>query len=190
MAATDIKCSEANSQIQLELIGSTSSLPVSLPNITDGCQRSFEFIESSTNSLEGLVRISPIELGLNAQNEVYRITFKGGSARRIGEIPAGAESAGHNTFVHIIQQGYSIYKNTYIASETNISLSGESLELVTGGTICAEAGKNAYALDISSNRDCKRRIEASYKKPVCLTHSGQITTQSKLDRCSELSNYK
>ncbi|MEK8034980.1 hypothetical protein AACH06_29545 [Ideonella sp. DXS29W] len=187
MAGNDINCSETNAHVQLELIGFPAPLPVQLLDITDGCRRGFEFVESSTDQLAGLIRVSPIELGLNAQNEVYRIAFKDGTAKRIGNIPAGAEPAGDNKFIHIIQQGHSIYKSTYIATETRISLSGESLELVTGGVICAESGRNAYALDISSNTNCKRRIKASHEKPVCLIHSGPTTTQTRLDRCSELS---
>lgn len=190
VANVEVECLIMGSEAVLQVVGASHLKQIKLEQSPEVCERGFEFTAATSNSTAGLLRIAPSHLGLNAQNEVFRISFETGSATRLGEVPASADLVDDETFIQSVQQAFSIHRTVYFIQGDSIAISPDSLELVTGGTVCTDVANRVYVREIASNTDCKKSIKASFSLPVCLIHHGLAAAVSSLDRCASISASK
>lgn len=154
----------------------------------DLCRAGFEFLPDSASSMDGFLRASPEELGLSAKSLIYRVSFKTATAHLIGEIPASAERRRDGVYVDFLQEGGSIYMNTYNILRDRIDYSPDSLELVIDGDVCAAPAEAVGSLSSGGGVSCGSVVSASFSDPICIAHSGKTSRIVERSTCKELEN--
>lgn len=174
----------SSAEAVLQLRGGTNE--VRIDGRADICESGFEFWPDRRNGREGLLLLSPVELGLNAKSSVYRVSFASGLVQQIGELPVAAERTSPGHYSTIVQQAGSLFLETYVIGQTSIDKGDASLELVVDGWVCTDRGGAAFVRVIDPSRDCVRRLRASRTKPVCLAHSTGRNVIVALNQCKPL----
>ncbi len=151
----------------------------------DLCHAGFEYIPDSASRADGFLILSPEELGLSAKSLVYRVSFKTATAHLIGDLPASAERRHDGVYVDFLQEGGSIYMNTYNLLSDRIDYSSDSLELVIDGDVCT-APDGAVGSLSSGGGSCDSVVPASFQNPICIAHSGKNARIVDRSLCKEL----
>lgn len=154
-------------------------------NRADLCHAGFEFVPDSVSRADGFLILSPEELGRSAKSLVYRVSFKTATAHLIGDLPASAERRHDGVYVDFLQEGGSIYMNTYNLLLDRIDYSSDSLELVIDGDVCTAPDGVVGSLSSGGGR-CDRVVPASFQDPVCIAHSGRSARIVDRSLCKEL----
>lgn len=154
-------------------------------NRADLCRAGFEFVPDYSSRVDGFLIVSPEELGLLAKSLVYRVSFKKATAHLIGDIPASAERRHGGVYVDFLQEGGSIYMNTYNLLPDRIEYSSDSLELVIDGDVCTAPAGAVGSLSSVGGR-CDSVVLASFSNPVCIAHSGKNARIVDRSMCKEL----
>ena len=130
-----ISCSKDEGAPSL-FITANPTLKVTLPGRPDVCDYGLEFRPDAASPMNGFIILPPKYLGLASKSEVHRTSFVTGETRLIGELPASAERRSTTVYIDIVQQGGSIYLNTYPLKDDRIEISPTALELVVSGDVC------------------------------------------------------
>jgi hypothetical protein len=136
--------------------------------------------------MSGLIILPPAELGLTSKNAVYRTSFLTGVAQQIGELPASAEKRDARIYVDIVQQGGSIFLNTYTIQWNHVELSTASLELVIAGKVCILPVERVQSLNTGSGLECNRAVNATFSNPICISHTAQESRLANRAVCRDL----
>lgn len=149
------------------------------------CHAGFEFVPDPVSREDGFLILSSENLGLSAKSLVYRVSFKTVTAHLIGDLPASAERRHDGVYVDFLQEGGSIYMNTYNLLPDRIDYSSDSLELVIDGDVCTAPGGAVGSLSSGGER-CDSVVPASFQNPVCIAHSGRNARIVDRSLCKEL----
>jgi hypothetical protein len=156
-----------------------------IPGRSDICSGGFELIEE-TGKPTTYMLAAPIELGLRAQRQVFRLDHASGGSTLIGELPASAQSSSHLHFIDAFQQGGSVFQDRYSIDSLGVNRDPTTLELVFDGKVCTNSRGDVYQLELSDRKDCGKLVEATRSKPLCLSHSNGATLVLPLTDCRDL----
>lgn len=168
------------------ILKSINTVPVVLFDQFETCNRPFVFEPDRKNILQGTLSLPPEELGLNASSVLYWVSFRTGSARRIGELPMSATKMHDFIYENITQEGGSLFENQYEITPSKIIRKPISFEFVIDGILCVQDKKNIWNVELSSEKLCGETITATTKEPVCLTHIGTLSKLSSRSACLAL----
>lgn len=180
-------CIQADADALVE-IKKWSASPFRILGRADVCIKGFELIEEPQASMTYLLA-APLELGLRTRRQVFRLNHNSGESTLIGELPASAESTGGLTFIDSFQQGGSIFQDSYVMDASGVKRNPTSFELIFEGAVCVRSNNAACRPEMSTCRDCMSLKKATRLKPLCLKHSGGISSVLPLSSCQDLVVY-
>lgn len=175
-------CTQADGDAWIET-GNSLASPFRVAGRADICATGFELFEDPETSATYLFA-APLELGLRARRQVFRLDYGSGRSTLIGELPASAESTGSLAFVDLFQQGGSIFQDRYTVASSGVLRDPTSFELVFEGVVCIKSNSTCRP-NISSCTDCKS-IKATRLVPICLKHLGGTSLVLHSNACRDL----
>ena len=147
------------------------------------CNSEYLYKENSSPNKGGTIISSPTnnDLGINAQNIIYSISYGSNEAVYIGEIPASATEVAEGVYQHIIQAGGSVYENTYRIESGKIKISLPSKELIISGNECI--------YESEGNDSCKN-IAGSFSYSVCILNHTERKLLASIEHCNRIINHQ
>ena len=153
---------------------------------SDICDSGYAFFPDHNQPLNGVIFAAPEEIGLNEKNAIFRVSFKNGKVKRIGELPVSSENTSDNIYVNVFQSGGSLFLERYAIEAEAVNRIGSQIELVEEGRLCIDKKDDIWNVEINTAKSCKKFIEASISKPVCLFHKAGKAQLSDNASCIEL----
>ncbi|HSW08869.1 hypothetical protein [Aquabacterium sp.] len=160
---------------------------VVIPRRADICEAGYSYEAEAGQPMRGLLMLAPRELGLNAKNVVYRISFADGEALKLGELPASAERGADGRYQNVIQQAGSLFLEHYEIDAAAVRMAPVSHELVFDGELCTDAANAVHVRGIGVAGACSKRMKASMARPVCVAHRQGSDRVVPLVECEALS---
>jgi hypothetical protein len=169
------------SDVPDELTLSFKDKAFTLKNSERGCDSEYTYRDMSDKTKASFIFSAPggDDMGLNAQNMIYAVMPGSNEAKYIGSIPVSAVELEDGSYKDIQQVGGSIYESVYVVSGEKISTVSPSKELVISGIQCVYQEKNDKA--------CKK-MQGSFKKPLCVLNYGERKVISKAKDCAGMSD--
>jgi hypothetical protein len=179
-ADRQLECKKG-SDVPGELTLSFKEQVFTLKNSERGCESEYTYRDVSDKTKTYLVFSAPggDDMGLNAQNMIYAVPPGSSEAKYIGSIPVSAIELEDGNYKDIQQVGGSIYESVYVVGDEKISTVSPSKELVISGVQCVYQEKNDKA--------CKK-MQGSFKKPLCVLNYGERKVISKAADCAGMSD--
>lgn len=181
----DISCAVNGKDAQLFFFKSNTA-PVTITSRADICAMGFEYFPSRGNPIAGILLSAPIELGLKAKNNVYRISFENGVSKIIGELPVTAEQIAEDVFQDIFQEGGSIFLNMYTITSDRLELAPRSYEMVFDGVLCIHSDGRVTLKGISNSTSCSNIRRATSETPLCVAHNASNARLTSMRECKKL----
>jgi hypothetical protein len=152
---------------------------------SDICDNGYEIVEDKPSGVVYLLA-APMELGLRAKRQVFRIDAVGEKVTNIGEIPASAERVTESVFVDSYQEGASVFQEKYKIEKDRVAREPASLELIFDGSVCTSAPTAIYNPRLTVGQGCKRVVNVVPSRPVCILHKGATSKIAPIAKCAPL----
>ncbi|MGV8889690.1 MAG: hypothetical protein ACOH2P_16960 [Pseudomonas sp.] len=172
-------CKDGGSGQKVALVVSFEGRAFSLENSGRGCRSDYVYREASDEPRNSFIFSYPTadDMGLNAQIMIFAASARGGSAKYIGSIPAGASELQDGSYKDIQQSGGSIFESVYRIEGREVLILTPSKELIISDEQCVYKEKSGGV--------CQKK-RGSFKKPVCVFNYGERKVLADANECADM----